>query len=142
MNFSNNPVVLFDGICNLCNQSVQFIINHNKKGNILFASQQSDIGKRLLEAYHLPQENINSFVFIYQGKAYLKSTAALEVAKHLDGGWRYLSLFMLVPKFIRDGVYSLIANNRYRWFGKSDACFMPSAALQVRFLSNDMEIIK
>lgn len=130
----NGPVILFDGICNLCNGAVQFVIRHDKKGVFRFASLQSDAGQALLAAHHLPQNNFNSFVLIENDEAFTKSTAALKAAKQLNGMIRLLYGFIIVPAFIRDFIYKVIANNRYKWFGKQESCMIPSPELQSRFL--------
>lgn len=130
----NNSVILFDGVCNLCNASVQFVIKHDPAARFTFASLQSDSGQKLLEQYHLQQTNFNSFVLIENEVAYTKSTAALLVAKRLKGLYKLFYGFIIVPKFIRDAVYSLVAKNRYKWFGKKDSCMIPTAALQSKFL--------
>jgi predicted DCC family thiol-disulfide oxidoreductase YuxK len=130
----NGPVILFDGVCNLCNGSVQFVIKHDKKNLFSFASLQSESGQKLLEAYSLPKTEFNSFVLIENGKAYTKSNAALMVAKKLHGPVRFLYGLKIVPAFIRNAVYNLIAKNRYKWFGKKDSCMIPTPSLQTRFL--------
>ncbi|HSN61148.1 MAG TPA: thiol-disulfide oxidoreductase DCC family protein [Ferruginibacter sp.] len=130
----NSPVILFDGVCNLCNGSVQFVIKHDKAGLFKFASLQSEAGQQLLKKYQLPDTNFNSFVLIQDEKAYTKSTAALMVAKQLKGVVKYLYIFSVIPTFIRDKVYNFIAQNRYSWFGKKDSCMIPSANLEARFL--------
>jgi len=131
---NNSPVILFDGVCNLCNGSVQFVIKHDKAGLFKFASLQSEAGQQLLKKYQLPATNFNSFVLIQDEKAYTKSTAALMVAKQLTGVVKSLYAFSIIPTFIRDGVYNFIAKNRYSWFGKKDSCMIPSANIEARFL--------
>ena len=128
-------IILFDGICNLCNSSVQYVIKHDPAGSFKFASLQSDAGKDLLRQYDLPENNLNSFVLIQDNKAYTQSTAALKVSKRLKGPIRLLYGFIIVPAFIRNGVYKLIANKRYKWFGKSDECMIPGPSLKERFLN-------
>jgi predicted DCC family thiol-disulfide oxidoreductase YuxK len=135
IDLTNKKIVLFDGVCNLCNTSVQFVIKHNKKKNIQFASLQSDAGKAILQHYNLLDLNLNSFVFVQNGTIYVRSSAALKVAKYLNGAWPLLHCFIIVPQFIRDGVYKLIANNRYRWFGKKEQCYLPTPELKERFLN-------
>lgn len=130
----NKMVVLFDGVCNLCNSSVQFILKHDKKSQFLFASLQGTYGQEQLKRLGLSQENFNSFMLLENGELYSKSTGALRMLKHLGKGWQLLYVFIIVPKFIRDGVYSIIANNRYRWFGKKEACWLPTPDLKKRFL--------
>jgi predicted DCC family thiol-disulfide oxidoreductase YuxK len=133
--YNENPIILFDGICNLCNRSVQFVLNHDKQKIFHFASLQSNAGQRLLKEYNLSETVFNSFVLIQNGKTYLKSTAALMVAKQLGGAIKLLYAFIIVPAFIRNAIYNVIAKNRYKWFGKQESCMMPTAALQSRFLN-------
>ena len=130
----DHPIILFDGICNLCNVSVQYVIRHDAKSKFKFASLQSEAGQKLLHDFNLSRGNFNSFVLIQNNKAFTKSTAALMVAKQLDGLIKLLYGFVIVPPFIRHGVYNLIANNRYKWFGKKEECMLPTASLQSRFL--------
>jgi predicted DCC family thiol-disulfide oxidoreductase YuxK len=131
----SKPIILFDGVCNLCNGAVQFVIAHDPQEKFLFASLQSEAGQQLLKQYQLPLTEFTSFVLIQQNKLYTKSTAALQVAKQITGAWSCLYLFIIVPRFIRDAVYNWIAQNRYRWFGKKDACMIPTPELKARFLS-------
>ncbi len=128
------PVILFDGVCNLCNSSVQFVLKHDAKKQFLFASLQSSFGQQVLAKYNLSNTNFNSFILLKNGKLYQKSTAALLVTKQLQGAAGWLYLFMVVPSFIRNGIYNIIAKNRYKWFGKQDACWLPTAELKGRFL--------
>ncbi len=130
----NAPVILFDGVCNLCNTAVQFVIKNDPKNIFQFASLQSEPGQALLKKHQLPVQDFNSFILIENEKLFIKSTAALKVAKQLNGPVKLLYGFIIVPAFIRNAVYSIIAKNRYRWFGKNDSCMMPSPALQNRFL--------
>ena len=127
-------IILFDGVCNLCNSSVQFVIQHDRSDKFLFAALQSQTGQALLEKYNLPQQGFDSFVLIQNEKVFLKSTAALHVAKQLNGPTKLLYGFIIVPAFIRNAVYNFIAKNRYKWFGKKDSCMMPTPTLQSRFL--------
>ncbi len=128
------PILLFDGVCNLCSGSVQFILKRNAKENIRFASLQSEFGNASLKACSLPVNYLHSLVLLEAGKCYVKSDAALHVAKHLDGLWKLSYVFMIVPKFLRDPMYDLIARNRYRWFGKKDVCWIPNEKWKARFL--------
>ncbi len=130
----DNPVILFDGICNLCNNAVQFVIKHDKKKIYRFASLQSESGKSLLRKYGLPIDDPASFVLIQNDKAYTESTAALLVAQNLSGAVKMLYGFIIVPPLIRNGIYRIIAANRYKWFGKKDSCMVPSTDLSARFL--------
>jgi predicted DCC family thiol-disulfide oxidoreductase YuxK len=130
----SNPLLLFDGVCNLCNSSVQFVLERNKKENIQFASLQSDFGRKMLEQVNLSPDYTSSLVLIEEGKPYVKSDAALRLAKHLNGLWKLASVLLIFPKFIRNPVYNLIARNRYKWFGKKDACWIPEPKWKARFL--------
>lgn len=128
-------IILFDGVCNFCNAVVNFIIRQDRKKTFLFAALQSEAAKQLLEKYQISREQSDSFVLIEKGKAYLKSAAALRLYNKLPWYWKWTQLFWLVPKFIRDAVYSFIAKKRYRWFGKKDTCMRPVPELKERFLS-------
>lgn len=128
------PIILFDGVCNLCNAAVQFVIRHDKKGLFKFASLQSETGRALLKRYDLPATNFSSFVLLQHEKAYTRSAAALQVAKQLQGPLRLLYGLIIVPPFIRNAVYDFIAKNRFKWFGKKDACMIPTPSLKARFL--------
>jgi predicted DCC family thiol-disulfide oxidoreductase YuxK len=130
----NRPVILFDGVCNLCNAGVQSIIKKDKKRQFRFASLQGETGQAFLRQFNLPVNDLNSFVLIEGNKAYIKSTAALRIAKLTGGFWKILYGLIIVPRFIRDAVYNLIARNRYRWFGKRNECMIPTPELKDRFL--------
>lgn len=128
-------IVLFDGHCNFCDASVQFIIQRDPAAHFHFASLESEIGKQLTKQFGIPEDE-DSIVLIEKQKVYTKSSAALHIAKKLDGLWHLLFLFILVPRPIRDRLYSYIARNRYRWFGKKDqTCTLPSLEMRERFLS-------
>jgi predicted DCC family thiol-disulfide oxidoreductase YuxK len=129
------PTILFDGICNLCNSAVQFIIRHDKNKIFRFASLQSETGRQLLGQHNLPLDQLNSFILIENDTAYDRSTAALRVAKKLNGIIPTLYGFIILPKFIRDGVYNWVSRNRYKWFGKKEECMIPTPELKARFLS-------
>jgi predicted DCC family thiol-disulfide oxidoreductase YuxK len=131
---TGNKIVLFDGVCNLCNSSVQFIIKRDKKTQFRFASLQGNFGQEFLKKHNLPADNFNSFILLEDDKVYSRSTGALRMLKHLGGGWSLLYGFIILPKFIRDGVYNWIARNRYKWFGKKDSCMIPTPDLKERFL--------
>lgn len=126
--------VLFDGVCNLCNGTVQFIIRNDRRGRFRFAALQSEAGCQLLQQYQLPEKALNTVVLIAGGRAFTRSTAALEIARRLDGAWPVCYAAIALPRFFRDAVYNFIARNRYRWFGKQEACMMPSPELKQRFL--------
>ena len=129
------PLVLFDGVCNLCNSAVQFIIKHDKKNIFRFTSLQSETGQQLLHQYNFPANELNSFILIENNKAYDRSTAALRVAKKLNGILPMLYSFIIIPKFLRDSIYNWVARNRYKWFGKKEECMIPTAELKARFLN-------
>ncbi len=129
------PVILFDGFCNLCSSSVQFVIKHDPEGIYKFASLQSNFGSVILKQFNLPATELNSFILYQNDKIYTRSTGALMVAKKLNGPWRGLGIFLLVPRFIRDFVYKIISKNRYKWFGQKTTCWLPSPALRKRFIS-------
>ncbi len=128
-------IILFDGVCNLCNSSVQYVIRHDPAAKFVCAPQQGSTGTDLLKKYGFDETSTNSFVLIQNGKAYTKSTAALKVAWQLKGIIRLLYVFIIIPAFIRDAVYTLIANNRYKWFGRRESCMIPTPELQKRFLN-------
>ncbi len=131
----DQPIVLFDGVCNLCNGAVQFIIRHDKNEKFLFASLQSEIGKKILSSNNLSRDDLKTFLLIEDERVYTKSTAALRVIKQLNGVISILYTFNVIPKFIRDSIYDLVAKNRYNWFGKKDECMIPTPQLKARFLS-------
>lgn len=132
---TESPVLLFDGVCNLCNGTVQWIIERDPQGKIKFASLQSDVGATLLQQHGLPADQLNSVVLIDKGKVYMRSDAGLQLLYLLGGWWGVLSLKLwVVPRFVRNAVYDYVARNRYRWFGKKDQCMMPSPELKARFL--------
>ena len=127
-------VILFDGVCNLCNAAVNFVIDYDDKNIFRFASLQSDIGQQLLKANGLNTQEFNSFLLVQNDKILQKSTAALTVAKQLGGIWKLAAIFLIIPAFIRDMVYDSISKNRYRWFGKTESCRMPTPELKAKFL--------
>ncbi|MEO8770764.1 MAG: thiol-disulfide oxidoreductase DCC family protein [Ferruginibacter sp.] len=132
---STQSIILFDGVCNLCNSSVQYVIKHDPYATFTFASLQGEHGQQLLKQFNLPLNDLNSFVLIKNNKVYTRSTAALKVAKELKGAIKLLYGFIIVPRFARDAVYKLIAKNRYKWFGKKDECMIPTQSLKERFLN-------
>lgn len=127
-------LVLFDGVCNLCNASVNFIIDRDEKAVFKFTSLQSEVGQKILMEHNLKQSDFDSIILLKEDRILKKSDAALEIARNLDGWWKFFYVFIMIPKFIRDFVYDLIAKNRYRIFGKSDTCRIPTAELRERFL--------
>ena len=131
---TNSPVILFDGVCNLCSSSVQFVIKHDPKKQFRFASLQSDFGQSVLKKFNLPANQLNSFILLENDKIYTRSGGALRVTKKLNGLWPALYAFIIVPPFIRNAVYNFIAKNRYKWFGKKEACWLPTPELRKLFL--------
>ena len=127
-------IILFDGVCNLCNGAITFIIQRDKKDIFRYAPLQSEIGKELAAKHHIDLDKVDSIILVSEDKAYAKSTAALRIAKQLSAGWPLLAVFLILPRFLRDGVYDFIARNRYKWFGKKEACMIPTPELKSKFL--------
>ncbi|MGE7910074.1 thiol-disulfide oxidoreductase DCC family protein [Lysinibacillus xylanilyticus] len=126
-------IILFDGVCNFCDSSVQFIIKYDQAAYFQFASIQSDAGQALLAQYEVP-ENIDSVILIEQGKVYFESTAALKICRRLDSFWPVCYIFVIIPSFIRNKMYRLFAKNRYRLFGRKEVCLLPTPSQRKRFL--------
>jgi predicted DCC family thiol-disulfide oxidoreductase YuxK len=131
---SSHGIILFDGVCNLCNRFVQFIIPRDPKGYFYFAALQSDVGQQILKQYHLSIKEISTVILIQNGKHYTKSTASLLVARKLPGLWRILAIFIVLPRLLRDPIYNWAARNRYKWFGQKTECMMPAPETKTRFL--------
>ena len=131
---NEKPIILFDGVCNFCNAMVNFIISQDKKNIFLFAALQSDAGQKLLDEHKIDWKASDSFVVIQNDKTYLKSDAALKLYSKLPWYWKWSQTFWIVPKFIRDWVYNVIARNRYRWFGKKEQCMIPTKEMKEKFL--------
>jgi predicted DCC family thiol-disulfide oxidoreductase YuxK len=129
-----HPIVLFDGICNLCSGSVQFILRRDPTGTFRFASLQSDLAQRLLTERGLDPKALDSVVVVDGDRFYRESDAALRIARDLKGAWKALTVFRLIPRPVRDWAYRLIARNRYSWFGKAETCWLPTPELKGRFL--------
>ena len=128
-------IVLFDGVCNFCNDSVQRIMRNDKKDRFRFASLQSDIGQELTHERGIDTAQVDSIILIDPGNAYyIKSTAALEIAKRMDGFYPILQIFLILPVSLRDRIYDIIARNRYKWFGKREECKVPSQEEKKRFI--------
>lgn len=130
----NPQVILFDGVCNFCNASINFVIDHDPKKHFKFASLQSEFGQEILHKYDRSTSDFDSVILLKNNQLYSKSAAALEIAKELSGFWKYLSFFGILPKSILDFSYDLVAKNRYKIFGKTEVCRMPSPELKERFL--------
>ncbi|TDJ53248.1 MAG: thiol-disulfide oxidoreductase DCC family protein [Ignavibacteria bacterium] len=130
----NHHIILFDGVCNFCNYWVNFIIDRDKDDIFRFAALQSEAGQKLLNKFNLKAEDFNTFILI-EGEIYFtKSTAALMIARKLNFPFKVLYYFIFIPKFLRDLIYSLIATNRYKFFGKRDICRIPSENEKEKFL--------
>ena len=131
---NNNKIILFDGVCNLCNSSVNFIIDHDKENVFKFASLQSEAGQELLNKFNLNTKDFDSIIYVENDKYFEQSTAVLRIVKSFPGLWKLLFVFIIVPPFIRNFLYNIIANNRYKWFGKKDLCRVPTPELKEKFL--------
>ena len=131
---SKYKIILFDGVCNLCNSSINFVIRNDKKGIFKFAPLQSNFGKKALKKYNINTKDTDSIILVDEDKCYIKSSAALQIAKYLSGAYPLLFGFMIVPKFMRNWVYDYIAENRYKWYGKTESCMIPTPELKDRFI--------
>lgn len=131
----DTAIILFDGVCNLCNTSVQFIIQHDKNNYFKFASLQSEVGQELLKKYKIDTSIADSIVLIENNRSYVKSTATLRIARHLKALYPLLYGLIIVPPFVRNVIYDFIAKNRYKWFGKQETCMVPSAEITSKFIS-------
>jgi predicted DCC family thiol-disulfide oxidoreductase YuxK len=127
------PVILFDGVCNLCQGWVRFVIARDRRARFRFASLQSNVARTLL-AEHPETHGTDSIVLVDDGRAHMKSTAALRILRELGGAWSALQVFRIVPRPLRDAVYDLVARHRYRWFGRRDACMIPTPEIRSRFI--------
>lgn len=133
-NYADRSIILFDGVCNLCNSSVQFIIKHDKKKQFLFTSLQSDAGQEILLQNKIENLNFKTILLVENNNLFTKSTAILKISKKLNGIYPLFYAFIIVPTFIRDGIYNFISKNRYQWFGKKESCMIPTDDLKERFL--------
>lgn len=128
-----HPVILFDGVCNLCHGAVRFIIHRDRNARYRFASLQSETGRRLLGG-ETTSGDPDTIILLEDGQTYDRSTAALRIARHLDGAWSICYLFIIIPRPIRDALYRWIARHRYRWFGRQDHCPLPNPEHKDRFM--------
>lgn len=131
---SKSPVILFDGVCNLCSGSVQWVLKRDQKGLIRFASLQSDTGQRLLTRFGLDPAVFDSVVLVDGGRIYTRSEAAFEILRRLGAPWSWLGIFRWIPRRLRDAVYDWIARSRYRWFGRREECWLPRPEWKGRFV--------
>ncbi len=127
-------IILFDGICNFCNSSVNFIIDRDKRNIFQFASLQSDFGQKCLNDFNLPTDSFSTLILVSNGKYFTRSTAALRIAKELSLPVNLTFAFIIIPPFIRNIFYDIISRNRYKWFGKKDACRIPSPEERAKFI--------
>lgn len=127
-------IVLFDGVCNLCSGSVQFILKRDPKKLFQFASLQSPAARKLLEGSSLDPSRLDTLILIENGKPYIQSDAVLRIAQNLSAPWPAFAIFRILPKFLRDFLYRLVVKNRYRIFGKKEVCWVPDSAWKARFL--------
>ncbi len=130
----NFSIILFDGVCNFCNSSVNKIIKHDKKNKFKFAALQSETGKKLLEKHSIDSSKIDSIILIENNSAFIKSTAILKISKHMSGLYPLTYGFIIIPAFIRNVVYDFIARNRYKWWGKKDSCMIPTEEVKAKFI--------
>lgn len=131
----NKKLILFDGVCNLCNNAVLKVIKYDQKNTFIFTALQSEAGKKVTEYLHINTAKVDSIILYEPGVAYdLKSTAALKVMRDFGGLWHITQLGLLFPESFRDFVYDFIAKNRYKWFGKKESCMLPTAELKSKFL--------
>ena len=131
----DHPILLYDGICYLCNWIVRFALARDEQGNLRFASLQSAAGQELLQAYGVPRTEFDSAILIEGGRVTFRSTCALRMLRYLRLPWPLLYGLIIIPRPIRDALYDIVARKRFAWFGKMDACPIPSPELQERFLS-------
>ncbi len=127
-------IVLFDGVCNFCNSSINFIIEHDSSGYFKFAPLQSEVGEELTAKHGIDRVETDSVILVEDEKVYTHSDAALGIARHLNGIWSWAYAFRVIPRPVRDLAYKLVARNRYRLFGRRDACMMPTPEIRARFL--------
>jgi len=127
------PVVLFDGVCKLCNGSVNFILKKDNKGRLNFAPLQSDYGRFVLEKHGRHTDALDSMMLLEGERLTAKSTAVIRISKYLGGAWPLCMIALVIPRFVRDFIYDIIAKNRYRWFGKYDTCRLPDPEFENRF---------
>ena len=131
----DSPVILFDGVCGLCNWWVSFVLERDKRGRFRFAALQGEAGGELLRSHGLPVDQLDTVVLIAGERAYSKSAAVLEILKRLGFPWSLAAAGAVLPIGVRDGLYDFVARNRYRWFGRTETCRIPTAAERGRFLA-------
>ena len=130
----DKPILLFDGVCNLCNASVQFIIKRDPKAKVRYAALQSEIGQAILEKENRASNDLDTAILYEHGQIYTRSCVGLRLSRYMSGLWPLFYVFIFLPKALRDPIYNWIAKNRYNWFGKSESCMLPTPELKSRFL--------
>lgn len=128
------PLILFDGVCNFCNSAVNFVIKRDKRARIQFAPLQSEKGRLYARQYGINPDDMKTFLFIEDNKVYTRSTASLKVCRYLGALWPLCYGLIIIPKFIRNGIYNWVAKNRYKWFGKKETCMIPTPEVRARFI--------
>ena len=129
-----HSIILFDGVCNLCNGAVNFVIKRDPRNVFKFTPLQEKQGVLLLKKHAIDAQKLDSIVLIENGNVYIKSSAALRIARKMSNLWPLFFVLLIIPRFIRDGVYDFIAKNRYKWFGKKEQCIIPTPGLKEKFL--------
>lgn len=127
-------LVMFDGVCNFCNSSINFIIRNDKTDHFRFLTLQSERGQKIIKQYNLDPENLQTVILLENGRIYTRSTAALRIARKLKGGWKLFYGFIIVPAVLRDFFYNIISKNRYKWWGKKESCMIPTPEVRQKFL--------
>ena len=131
----DKKIILFDGVCNLCNSSVQYVIKHDTKDIFRFVALQSELGQKIINHIGISEKSIDSIILYEAGIAYYyKSAAALEIAKQLGDLYAFATIFKILPLSLRDSIYDYVAKNRYKWYGKQESCMIPTSTLQSKFL--------
>ena len=132
----NKKVILFDGVCNLCNSSINYVIDRDKNDVFRFVSLQSELGRTIKQYIGYTKEDLDTIILYNPGEAYyIKSTAALKIINEFGGIWKLMNIFLLFPSTLRDVVYNYIAKNRYKWYGKEESCRIPTPELKAKFLA-------
>ena len=126
--------MIFDGVCNLCAHSVQFILNHEADQTLRFTPLQSPAGARLMREAGFDPDDAKTFVLLADGRAYLRSDAAIRISRYFGGAWKLIGVVKIIPRPVRDWGYDIVARNRYRWFGRRDTCMVPTPQLRARFI--------
>lgn len=132
---NTSRILFFDGVCALCSASVNFIMDHDPQGKIAIAPLQSELGQAYLARLGMPMTELSTMIFADEDKVYFRSDAFLRIVRYLSGAWPLLQVLRLVPAFIRNALYDVVARNRYRWFGRYDVCRLPQPGQEKRFLS-------